>query len=78
MYFRIVFLGNIVVKYIFQKRSSMFRYILFVIVAGPAFLLWAAYHAFIKKDFDTIKSDFEIGIAFFIFSGIVFYLLSLI
>ena len=56
----------------------MFTFTLFALVAGPLLLLWGGYHAFIKKDFAAIKSDFTIGIAFLVFAGLIFYLLSLV
>jgi hypothetical protein len=56
----------------------MIRLTLFLFIAGPAFLLWAAYHAFIKRDFASVKEDFIAGIAYFVFAGIVSYLLSIL
>ena len=53
------------------------RFILFVIIAAPLLLGWGAYHAFIKRDFATIKSDFTIGLFYLFFAGLVFYLVSL-
>jgi hypothetical protein len=56
----------------------MIRFILFVCVAVPLFLGWAAYHAFIKRDFAAIKSDFTVGAVYLLLACGAFYLFSLI
>ena len=56
----------------------MVRFIVFVAVVALLLLIWGAYHAFIKRDFQTIKSDFTLGMVYLLFSGVVFYLLSLV